>query len=193
MIFFTLPKLYGERIVAIETGRIKDENYATVRKQIDNAIQKLSDKDILNKINRSAIVLVGEISDVHEREKTKDEPQKEGSELDNVDDPIYGEATINVVEVLKGESSMSATNKILFNTNPDHVLEQLPNYKPGDHGIFFLQENKIIGTDKIKYILLRTGDFKPIYPGEKDILITRVKLLINSAGSASEVAGGNLK
>jgi len=193
MIFFTLPQLYGETIVAKEAGRIDSENESNVRKQVDNTIQELADKDIMNKINQSSIVLVGEVSNVHEIDKSEYEPQEEGSELDNVDDPIYGEATINVFEVLKGSSLESFGNSILYNTNSDHVLEQKPNYKPGDQGIFFLQESKATGVEKIKYSSLEKGDFQPINPREKDTIVTKIKSLINRSGSLAQKSGGNVK
>jgi hypothetical protein len=193
MIFFAMPQLYGETIVAKEAGRTDSENEASVRKQVDDTIQQLADKDLINKINQSAIVLLGEISDVHEIDKSEYESQKESSELDNVDDPVYGEATINVFEVLKGGSLELSDNKILFNTNTDHVLEQKPNYKPGDQGIFFLQENKTTGADRIKYSSLEKEDFKPVNPGERNTIVSKVKSLIKSSGSLPQKARRNVK
>jgi len=134
LVLFVTSWLYGESLVVLEVGRMEDRERNGMRKEIDEAYQRLADESLQQRINLADLVIVGKV-------KTTAPAPKHGERIPITEhDPDWWEAVIQVESVEKGHQKGPVT--ILFPKSVDVAWSQSPKFQPGQDGIWILQRDQ---------------------------------------------------
>src|SRR5579862_7240836 len=69
MVLFATSWMYGQSLAVLEVGRTEDRERTAMRKEIDEAHQRLADERLLERIDLAELVIVGKV------EKTQPAPK----------------------------------------------------------------------------------------------------------------------
>jgi len=134
LILFTTSWLYGQSLAVQEVGRMEDRERTGMRKEIDEAHQRLADQNLQQRIDLAHLVIVGRV------ESAAPAPAHGARMPITEHDPAWWQAVIAVESVEKGQHEGPVT--ILFPKSVDIAWSQSPKFEPGQEGIWFLQRDQ---------------------------------------------------
>jgi hypothetical protein len=134
LVLFATSWLYGDSLVVLEVGRMEDRERTAMRKELDEARQRLVDERLRVRIDLAQLVIVGKVA------KTTPAPKYQGRTPITEHDPDWWEAVIKLESVEKGQHEGPAT--ILFPKSVDVAWSQSPKFQPGQDGVWILQRDQ---------------------------------------------------
>jgi hypothetical protein len=159
-VFFTNGWLYGEGLAVKEVGLLDvPKELAPLKEQLAKAGQKVSDKDLAQRLATAELVITGKVLGSKPLAKTEEEAKRPVTEHD----PQWQEAEVQVEATEKGKApGEGKTVTVLFPGSMDVMWVNAPRLKKGDEGVFLLHPRPDVKEAKAgQFTVLESLDFLP--------------------------------
>jgi hypothetical protein len=133
-VLFTTSWLYGESLAVVEIDRMEDGERSTMRKDFEEARERLANENLRARIALAELVIVGKV------ETTAPAPKLAQWTPITEHDPDWWEAVVKVQSVEKGSAKGRVT--VLFPNSVDIAWSRSPKFYPELEGIWILQRDQ---------------------------------------------------
>jgi hypothetical protein len=161
-VFFTTGLHFGEGLAVREVGRHDIE--PALERQVDEAMQRASDEQLLQRLTQAEIVVSGVAIDTHPFE-----PATAAKRRVSEHDPHWWECAIEVDTVEKGkvkpvEKGKTAPREVvtLFASSTDVAWYRAPKFEKGSVGVWLLHRIELRGEPVPGLATAHALDFQPL-------------------------------
>jgi hypothetical protein len=154
-VFFTVGWISGAGLAVQEIGRQSAEDLDTMRKRMEDAVQRQEAAALRKRLADAAAVVVGKVADTGPIGKRERPPDSEH-------DPQWRAALVVVEQVEKGDAKEGQRLEIAFASSSDVMWFLAPKPAKGERAVFLVHRRKLEQLDVTALAIEEPLDMRPM-------------------------------
>jgi len=154
-VFFTIGWISGTGLAVQELGRQPAEDLETMKKRMEDAVQRQEAAALRKRVAEAAAVVVGKVADTGPVGKRERPPDSEH-------DPQWRTAVVVVERVEKGDVKEGQRLEVAFASSRDVMWFRAPKPAKGERAVFLLHRRKLEQLDVTALAIVEPLDLQPV-------------------------------